>query len=528
LDREVRLGKGSKTEKTVIPLMRKGFSRDLGMSRPRGATGPKVQLNVGRRGPGSDSDDGIDSQMAEFEGALSEAEAMQSKVDSAMSDLGGDNSSNRGRLDDVLKRIDSQLEPFLSPKPASPPRSSNASTSADISRMKNQLYDEQEARARLRRELLQEQAANEKVSSENKTLRGQLSSSAGFGSGSDNTRRISDATPASPNDEERVRRYNQEKERADKKVESLEAELARMKAQMLFQGNPDAARDRAAQAKRDRANSMVRRSDDGPPAYGDIGTADRAVTDAELTVLSEAEGLRSMLISGLNEFVGEGDVPTLDWEDHVNANEITELERSLAERRKAESEHLQLRAAVVDQATENAGQLESLRKELMHMRRTVANYQNEEDKDKRQRLLDEAEARRRAMLAGVGYADLVQCRNFLNEFNSDEMLVRWAALRWSIIALGGATSRWYRVATRGSRSDDKRTRMIRAALGHWVNRKLSAAKNKWAEFTAQRLATLRLARRSLAYWLKQKLVKGFNTWRIATESALRGEEISID
>ena len=120
-------------------------------------------------------------------------------------------------------------------------------------------------------------------------------------------------------------------------------------------------------------------------------------------------------------------------QDHISATDMTELERSIAERRKAESEHLQLRAAVVDQATENAGQLESLRKELMHMRSTVARYQNEEDSSARQRLLDEAEARRRAMLAGVGYADLVQCRNFLNEFHSDEMLVRWASLRWSII-----------------------------------------------------------------------------------------------
>jgi len=245
--------------------------------------------------------------MAEFQGALSQAESLQSEVDSAMSDL-GDNSSNRGRLDDVLTRIDAQLEPFLSPK-TSPPRNAQA-TEQDIKRMKNQLFDEQEARDRLKAELRNEQDARKTAVNERNRLEKQVSAAASTRVGT----RFSDVTPASPGDDERIRRYKQEKERADTKVQNMEAELARMKAQMLFEGNPDSSRDRAAKAKRDRVNSLVRRSDDGPPVHGDVTTADRAVTDAELTVLSEAEGLRNMLLAGLDEFVGSGDIPTLDWE----------------------------------------------------------------------------------------------------------------------------------------------------------------------------------------------------------------------
>jgi hypothetical protein len=176
----------------------------------------------------------------------------------------------------------------------------------------------------------------------------------------------------------------------------------------------------------------------------------------------------------------------------------------------------------VEQAGENAEQLESLRKELMQMRKTISSYQVEEDASARQRLLDEAEARRRAMLAGVGYADLVQCRNFLNEFRSDEMLVRWASLRWSIIALGSGVIKWWRIATKGNRAGARRAQQIRNALGHWVNRRVSMAMNRWLEFSQEKAAAYRLARRSLAHWLRGALAAGFNTWREQTQDALGG------
>ena len=124
----------------------------------------------------------------------------------------------------------------------------------------------------------------------------------------------------------------------------------------------------------------------------------------------------------------------LFWWQEQGQGSTEDFELSLARSRKIESESLEMRATIVESAQDNARQLETLRKELMQTRNTIAKYQTAEDAAERKRLLDEAEARRRAMLAGVGYADLVQCRAFLNEFNSDEMLVRWASLRWSIIA----------------------------------------------------------------------------------------------
>jgi len=157
----------------------------------------------------------------------------------------------------------------------------------------------------------------------------------------------------------------------------------------------------------------------------------------------------------------------------------------------------------------------------MQTRNTIAKYQTTEDAAERKRLLGEAEARRRAMLAGVGYADLVQCRAFLNEFNSDEMLVRWASLRWSIIALGAGIQRWFRASKRGSRSETDRLRQIRRALGHWVNMKLSRAQNKWREFAYHHGSAFQMARRSLAHWLQQQLAAGFNQWRWVTQDALR-------
>ena len=217
-------------------------------------------MPFGAQGDDDSDDDDIDSQMAEFEGALTQAENLQSEVESAMSDL-GDKSSSRGRMNDMFRRFDTQLEPFLSPKPASP-------------------------------------------------------ASRGLNSNSAATRVVVNSAGDSPHGDEarRLSEINAAKEVSDARIASLEAELSRLRGQTMFDGN---ARKKPIQTER--LNIAPAASGDAPPAYGDVGTANRAVTDAELTVLKEAEQLREVVQDGLEEFVGEGDLESLAWQVCVPA-----------------------------------------------------------------------------------------------------------------------------------------------------------------------------------------------------------------
>ena len=203
----------------------------------------------------SDEDDGhIDSWETEFAASISAAENSQREVDSAMSGLGSGSRSDM-RLDDMMRRIDDQLEPFLSPQRANPQ-----------SRRQQQLAS---------------------------------GNSAGRGS------------PSVPTDEAaRLSEITAAKKVGDARIASLEAEIERLRAQKVFDGNNDTKRPTHTMS----TAVKPARPSDGPAAYGDIGAANRAVSDAELTVLQEAEQLRSMLIGGLDEFVGEGTVAALDWE----------------------------------------------------------------------------------------------------------------------------------------------------------------------------------------------------------------------
>lgn len=203
-------------------------------------------------------DDGIDSQMAEFEGALQSAESLQSEVESAMSDL-GDRTSNRGKLDDMFRRFDTQLEPFLSPAPAPPA----------------------------------------------KHRRGQNDSG--------NARAPPPRGSPSRDEAARLAEVNAAKEVSDARIASLEAELSRLRGQVVFDGNTRQKQNREPAAV-ERLNIVAAASADAPPAYGDVGAANRAVTDAELNVLEEAEQLRSVVLNGLEEFVGEGDLEGLAWQ----------------------------------------------------------------------------------------------------------------------------------------------------------------------------------------------------------------------
>ena len=252
--------------------------------------------------PQSDSGEDDPATLADFENALEDAENMQGEVESAMTDL-GDSGYNRDRLENVRRQIESQMEPHLHAG-RTPPRSRTPGTPGANTQSKA-LEGERQARESLARELdasgstrssrqsdwalAQQQAQQRTQTARDDTTRSPTRASEGAGN-----RHPSESA----------------KEKADDRVAALEAQVDRLRGQLDFQGKISEKQDRVASPTANTTGIAL----DSPLLYHDVDSAQRAVSQAEQQVVVEADGLRELLLEGLNEFADSGDVPVLDWQ----------------------------------------------------------------------------------------------------------------------------------------------------------------------------------------------------------------------